>query len=415
MGTHQVIDTIRQRCESAQIELDEEDLLGEPSLIVKMPEGRGSRKVRLWRERIEQFARVPFENLVFLEGFQAIASYTDGFVEGYVESASGGGNLRQKLLIRLGHRPAFQTPAEKEDEENNPVDPLVEVSSGRGQTLRLGSPSEALSAVTWVSQGMVSLRVEGLTFQQHDEARRFFEQATNSFLFQVDSLAKIPLVPNRVRRRRGNPARPIAPTDLSYPRNEFDPEPMSLYWYGRGANRLPLLQFLAYYQVLEFYFPMYSAAEARRRVRLIVGDPAFNPHNERDIQKILLASGSSGKRSALDERSQLRSTVRNCADPQEIRELINSKKEFFENKKKGLTDQVLKSMMANDELLDKAAERIYDIRCRIVHTKDGEGAADQGILLPFSTEANLLIPDIDLLERIAHQSLVASSRAMSGS
>ena len=58
-----------------------------------------------------------------------------------------------------------------------------------------------------------------------------------------------------------NPANNLA-SDLQYPKTEFNDSASSLYWYGPGASGMPLLQFLAFYQVLEFYFPIYSKAEA---------------------------------------------------------------------------------------------------------------------------------------------------------
>jgi hypothetical protein len=38
---------------------------------------------------------------------------------------------------------------------------------------------------------------------------------------------------------------------------------------------MPLLQFLAFYQVIEFYFPTYSQAEAHRKLKAILKDPPF--------------------------------------------------------------------------------------------------------------------------------------------
>jgi hypothetical protein len=50
---------------------------------------------------------------------------------------------------------------------------------------------------------------------------------------------------------------------------------------------MPLLQFLAYYQCLEFYFPIYSQTEAQRRVRAILKNPGFNPQRDTDVNELL--------------------------------------------------------------------------------------------------------------------------------
>jgi hypothetical protein len=71
------------------------------------------------------------------------------------------------------------------------------------------------------------------------------------------------------------------------PRTTYDHEPMSLYWYARQARGVPLLEFLAYYQCIEFYFPTYAEAEAQKRVR--------NPHGR---------LGGAGHASPVHERAR---------------------------------------------------------------------------------------------------------------
>ncbi len=39
---------------------------------------------------------------------------------------------------------------------------------------------------------------------------------------------------------------------------------------------MPLLQFLAYYQSIEYYFPMYSGREAQEKIKNLVKDPSFD-------------------------------------------------------------------------------------------------------------------------------------------
>lgn len=56
------------------------------------------------------------------------------------------------------------------------------------------------------------------------------------------------------------------------------------------------------------------------------------------------------------------------------------------------------------------SQRIYEIRCRIVHTKAGEHDVD--LLLPFSAEARILAFDLELLEFIVRTALIAGSRPL---
>ena len=67
----------------------------------------------------------------------------------------------------------------------------------------------------------------------------------------------------------------------------------------------------------------------------------------------------------------------------------------------------------NRDLREAIAERIYDIRCRIVHTKSDGGQTRSEVLLPFSKEADDLVVDVDLIQYIARQVLIATSTKLS--
>ena len=64
----------------------------------------------------------------------------------------------------------------------------------------------------------------------------------------------------------------------------------------------------------------------------------------------------------------------------------------------------------NADLVSEASERIYEIRCRVVHTKSSEKSYE--LLLPSSPELKHLIFDISILEMIAKKVIVASSRLL---
>lgn len=199
--------------------------------------------------------------------------------------------------------------------------------------------------------------------------------------------------------------------DLQFPRHEYDKAPISLYWYARSATGMPLLRFLAYYQVIEFYFPTYSQVEARRKIQNVLKDPGFRADRDTDIARILSAVRSRGGGFG-DEGSQLRATLRECVDPDHLRSFLTSseeRQEFLSGKVKGLTDHKIPIANASADLRDHVADRIYDIRCKIVHTK-GEGRnGETELLLPFSREAEQLDYDIELVEYIAQRTLISSS------
>jgi hypothetical protein len=173
---------------------------------------------------------------------------------------------------------------------------------------------------------------------------------------------------------------------------------------------MPLLQFLAFYQVVEFYFPVYAEAEAKRKLRAILKDPTFRGDREADIGRLLTGIQGSRTGSLGSELQQLKSTVNECVDHQDLRAFLSSdedRKSFYSSKQKYHRIPISNPDLSVDLRADAAA-RIYDIRCGIVHTKNNS-SDDVLLLLPFSKEADDLVHDIDLMEFVARSVLIAAS------
>jgi hypothetical protein len=172
---------------------------------------------------------------------------------------------------------------------------------------------------------------------------------------------------------------------------------------------MPLLEFLAYYQVLEYFFPTYSEQEARLRVRNVLKDPSFNPERESDLTRLLGTVRPAAQGTFGNERSQLKDTIRACVDEDELRAALTADeriKDFF-TAKQGFIKKTLSLKNPQANLRDEVSDRIYEIRCMIVHTKLDGGEAQIGLLLPFSREAEQLTDDIGLVRFVAERVLIA--------
>lgn len=141
-------------------------------------------------------------------------------------------------------------------------------------------------------------------------------------------------------------------------------------------------------------------------------DPAFRGDRDADLGRLLSAIHVSRSGAFGDERSQLRSTFLECIDADVLRQFITAvpaRAEFLSSKTKGLCDQRIPVANAAADLRGDVAERIYEIRCKIVHTKMDAKNAEFELLLPFSKEAEQLAHDIDLVQFVAQQVLIAAS------
>lgn len=400
---------LTKRCDAAKIlwvrhQLEDES----PYVTLSLPCGREQRKLFLHSvSEIETLLSIDFESYTFLDGLVAICKYSAGTIEATLRSISPG--APRFVLSKL-----LSSPRQEGDD---PPEPQLELTAPEhGAKITIGPESTALYALSGQSMGprAYSVRIEGLSIAHHDQALSLLRRLTSALFFQMDMSHGIAFQ-LRVERRAvvGSTAlrakRDSIP--IEFPKNEYDPAPISLYWYARSASGMPLLQYLAYYQVIEYYYPVYSQAEAKRRIRTIIKDPTFRTDRDADIARILGAIRVTGAGFG-DERSQLRATVQECVDADQLRAFVGeaeARTAFLASKTDGLTDKKIPLVNKEADLRNDVADRIYDIRCRIVHTKGGAGGSDVQMLLPFSRQAEQLNHDIALVRFVARAVLIATS------
>lgn len=393
-------DELFKRCKSANIPFTQ-DNDSNPPIIISMPCGREKRQLPIYNlEGIQSLLAHDFEQFTFLDGFAAICNYSTGLIEAGIKSLSPGSIRFQ--MAKLAARP-FSDTQHHVIQTNSPE---------AGIKITLGPQSAACRALLG-DQSPVVIRIEGLAVSQHDQALSMLKRLAGAVFFQIDRSHRVALGLLSLRGGLGRGGRFLRRSALSleFPRTEYDEAPLALYWYACSAFQMPLLQYLAYYQTIEFYYPAYSQAEAQRRIRSAIKDPTFRVDRDADIAKILgairIVGGGFG-----DERSQLRATMHECVDPEQLRAFITEdeeRKKSLGGQLKGVTDKKIPVERSDADLRQDAADRIYDIRCRIVHTKGGRDDVDTPLLLPFSRQADELIHDIQLIRFIAQSVLITAS------
>lgn len=362
-----------------------------------------------------------FESFKFIKDFEAIWSPKLEVIECGLQSGSRfvlpNGNWWKKLCGALG-----------DDTDETSQNPRFEFDkSEENISVSIGTASLQYAILTFLKdqreryeyvKRRVTIRIEISDISTHDQAKSALEKIGNSVLFKLDLTASFGfnLAEDReIRRAYSKRVRYTYDLDRSLPRFEYDNEPMSLYWYARSANTMPLLQFLALYQILEFYFPMFSMKDAHQKIKNLIKDPRFNPDRDSDITGILTTINQNQSQSGYgSELEQLKSTISNCTSSDELREEIEFDQNMFEyyssKKPKGLASKSINLANKSADLVMECAERIYEIRCRVVHAKSSD--KNNGPLLPSSPELKQLVFDISILEIIAKKVLVATSRQL---
>ncbi len=391
--------------------------------VAKFSCARGFKLLRFNIEKIdlETYLRSDFELFKFIQDYEAIWSPKLKVIECEIKPVSRMGVPSHFFMRRLAKAFGEEVNTEEDGIRIEFVDTenqcKVSIGTASIEYAILSFSKERLPNFEFAKR-KPTLRIENIAISTHDQVKRILEKVGNSILFKLDIANNVGYKLAEDRDiRRSYFRRKISENDLdkAFPTYEYDDEPMSLYWYSRSAYDMPLLQFLALYQILEFYFPIFSQKEAHHQIKNIIKDPRFNPNKDSDITRILSAISQNKNQIGFgSELEQLKSTIQNCLTNEELRELIENDDDmisFFKDKKsKNLASKCISVANANADLVSECAERIYEIRCRVVHTKASDKNYD--LLIPTSPDLKHLIYDISILEMIAKKVLISTSRLL---
>jgi hypothetical protein len=409
------------RCEKVGIEYELRGIRPKDSHIrflkILFPAGRDERAILIFTvEGAQKLNEIEFEKYTFLSGYQAICSYQDNTIEAYIKLYRS--QWADFLFYKLLGVPLLEIKGMKKDDLSFEVRRQV-----HGKTpivIDLSKPTEAILALSGrkPDEGAdLTIKIRGLIVSNNQEATTALEKVANSLFFEIRNAIGIPLMLEFYREPWSYPRLPILETrakesPVVFPKYQYDTEPLNLYWYATNACEMPLLQFLAYYQVLEFYFPIYSGREVQAELTNILKDPQFNPDYHLDINKIISTVQARLGRGYGDERAQLRATIKGCVQNTEVSELLerDNIKEHFKIAYKKLSAVKVSIENKDLDLREQLAERLYDIRCKIVHTKVDE--AEKGRILPFTKEETLLMDEVEVIEFIARKAIIAGSKKL---
>lgn len=397
---------IARRCDNADLEYEwlERPRGGTPMLGIQFPNGQGKRRVSVVDSEADDLLSYDFETFSFLGDYDGFCNRSTGEIEA---------NFNSDTPAYMSHIPGAE---EVDPETIKDRDFFISsrkmysfVVNHEGLSVELSPASSAFT----IASGFVdyTLKIRGCEYgTQAKEIEQLERFALNLFLsIEVNLDIACRLVQSTRRRVRRGPVRDAA--SIAFPRIEYAKEPLSLFLYGRSVPQLPLLEFLSYYQVLEYFFPIYSQREAIVRIRHELLNPAFSVSTDGSITRLIAAATPSLQTNA-SEISQLKHTIRGVITESDVREYLDSDvaiTEYFRKNAQVLKDcPKVSTTDSHTNLLDQVAERMYDVRCRIVHTKQDGGAVGKAVLVATSPEVKLIGRDIDLARLLARRAVIAS-------
>lgn len=402
-----VTEQLKKRCTNAGVDfeiLEDDDEESENGIQIKFKNGRQVRPLSFWSPRsVEKLLSFEFEKYIFLGDLDAICSYKDGTIEAGIRILGTSFAPIKTVLSRIMN---IETTGNVDPES---IQIMVPSNQDGLPDVEISLASPEYTVLTRPISVKFSIKIRNCHISNHDLALELLQKIAGSLFLQIDLINGTALTLDRKRKFLRKNRKASTKVEIEYPRTQYEKAPLALYNYARSAAGMPLLQFLAFYQVMEFYFTIYSQSEAHRRIKTLLKDPAFRINQDADISRLLATIQSTKSGGFGDERTQLKATLMECTDADSIRNFLEAdpeRKEFFLGKSK-----YHKIPMSNAtlDLRGDVAERIYDIRCKIVHTKSDSRDGAIELLLPFTREAEQLAYDIDLVQFIAQRVLIAGS------
>jgi hypothetical protein len=276
----------------------------------------------------------------------------------------------------------------------------------------------------------VTLKIRGAVASGgHDEALKLLEEVGQAILFELDlqrgmalCFSKISQITRAIRTElaAGQPKEirviyiPEANSGVQLlPDKVYPPGPLALYWHARSAAGMPLIQYLASYQVLEYYFRECYEREIMDHIREELAAGGVTEISDVHVRQIIRIARAGGRQFGT-ERDQLRATIRRYVANTSLKEYLSdgSRQDFFTGEP--LIIGVPKIDLGNNsaDLRDQVSARIYNLRCRIVHAKSGSQDPSSEPILPFSPDAEALALDIKLIQYLARNVLISSATGL---
>jgi hypothetical protein len=415
---------IIERCEKAKINYRIDETIW-PSddgkteekkyyLVLLLQDGDAKRDTSIWdADTADKLNKTDFEKYRFIQGYEAICSYEKGEIEAEIKPIRR--LARRRLLARISGKSV------QEINEKGKINLELEhkLEDGSKISLKLSNPSRLLATLlghAYKEELGLSLKITGLTISTNKAAVELLEKIANSLFFEIQIIHNESFIlethhdfPKLYRKRAVKPSLGVK---ISFPKFQYHTDPLNLYWYALSASEMPLLQFLAYYQVIEFYFPMYSDKELQQELSNTLKDPLFSPDNSLHLEKLVRTIKATLGRGLANEEGQLCATIKGCIQEEDMRAFLKQEyvSKFFAEDYKKLSIEGINEKNKELDLREQFGKSIYNIRCKVVHTK-AEGFNDEPIR-PFSKEEALLSVDISAVEFIARKTIIANRKKL---
>ncbi|WFE23297.1 hypothetical protein O7621_08340 [Solwaraspora sp. WMMD937] len=294
----------------------------------------------------------------------------------------------------------------------------MHLSNMHGDCLEISIPSATMAGAFYqVANGFhpvnlpkaASIKFRFTAASSVELAIKKAEKIAASLFFELAALGRHTLrlhEPPKGRRRRLP-----KPQDYNkvprYPPQYVDPRASS-FFVGAADAPTPLSAYLSYYQSIEYFLPYSDERTTIDRLRREIFSPGFDLADNKSLLQLARAAGRQAGKS---ERESFQNLLNFALSSDKAEAVFSSVQDRFKDHfgRRGPISGVGEIHIQGKQapLVSQIAARIYDLRCRIVHSKVDGGSTGTDPLFPTDPQVDQLQPDIELVQLVATEVITA--------
>lgn len=253
----------------------------------------------------------------------------------------------------------------------------------------------------------------------HKRPINAFKKLSNSFLFSVGYNLSTPLMEFRYQKNHNTPFKRDKYEDILPPRRIYNEN--LLYYYQQAlSTKNPVLQYLSFYQIIEYFYYQASTEKLIHEVKSIITNPEFSYKKTKSIEKVILKV----KTDKFGERKAIDLVLEKYVNPEDLRDsLIKYDVNYYNLLKKQKVKFAdantisERSTKNNEKVIELSAlgKRIYAIRNSLIHSKEEDFLfqdSKKGVYVPFTDHEEELRNEIPLIRLVAEQIVINSSEVL---
>lgn len=233
-----------------------------------------------------------------------------------------------------------------------------------------------------------------------------YKKLLTSFIFSINYNRSLPLIEFRFIDNIIKPPKRLHPNEIEVPKRIYNQKP--LYYYQQAlATDNPVLEFLSFYQVIEYFYEIVSQEDLIEGVKRKITHPQFSSKNKNGIKD--LVKYIKGSENRYTEQNALHLVLKKYLNKdklkKDLKEYDYDYYHYLINENVNFADAPSLKIGEKESFIYKLAQRIYMIRNSLIHSKEGEKNA----YIPFSDNEEELIKQLILMRFVAEQIIINDS------